>query len=550
MPELRRLLAELRANRVYPTAYRAVRRVHRRVMDGELFSAGRATPAEIEVVAGQRRDDLWARLRDRLAERAVPYTSGGSDQEWRLRLHLREQDARALFDILIELAASARPPDAEPGVSWLQYQEGQQPHQPVEGIGKDYQRRRFTKFDLWLLEQPSGAAAAKRPEGLFTVIEVDFWCSPERSFRAEPYAVAPRYNAVATSMRWRELNQLLGVDDPATRAGDLAEVDALPDLHARDFPIDLVYTWVDDQDPNWQSIKNEYLPDGSKITVGEGRADHAERFRNRDELKYSLRSIEMFAPFVRNVYLVTMDQTPAWLNTDHPQLTVVSHSDIYSDRQALPTFNSSSIETQLHHIDGLAEHFIYFNDDVFLGRPCSWRDFYWATGAAKFFPATHTVSANLIDDHAEEYLVADRNAIRLLEAEFGRTAHAGMMHTPHPARRSVLQELEKKYPDQFAGCASSRFRSRQDLRPIAFFAHHYGFATGQAMPAEIGNRYLALWKPQIAAQLASVLRTRKYKTFCINDVGVTDDREDEVNRQVGSFLDAYFPLPSRFERVG
>ncbi|WP_161606237.1 stealth family protein [Microlunatus speluncae] len=550
MPELRRLLAEVRANRIYPTAYRAVRRMHRRVMDGELFSAGSSTPAEIEVVAGERRDEFWARLRERLAERAVPYTSGGSDQEWRPRLHLREQDAGALFEILTELAGSARPADSAPGVRWLLYQQGQQPHQPIEGIGRDYHRRRFTKLDLWVLERPSVAAPARRPEGLFTVIEIDFWGSPERSFRAEPYAVAPRYNAVATSMRWRELNQLLGVDDPATRAGDLAEVDQLPDLDARDFPIDLVYTWVDDQDPNWQAIKNEHLPDGSKITVGEGRADHAERFRNRDELKYSLRSIEMFAPFVRNIYLVTMDQTPAWLNTDHPQLTVVSHSDIYADPQALPTFNSSSIETQLHHINGLAEQFIYFNDDVFLGRPCSWRDFFWANGAAKYFPATHTVSANLIDDHAEEYLVADRNAIRLLEAEFGRSAHAGMMHTPHPSRRSVLQELEKKYPDQFADCASSRFRSRQDLRPIAFFGHHYGFATGRAMPAEISNRYLALWKPQIAAQLANVLRTRKYKTFCINDVGVTDDREDEVNRQVGSFLDAYFPLPSRFERAG
>src|SRR5438445_117204 len=123
----------------------------------------------------------------------------------------------------------------------------------------------------------------------------------------------------------------------------------------------------------------------------------------------------MYAPFVRNVYLVTMDQTPAWLNVDHPKLTVVSHSDIYADRAALPTFNSSSIETQLHHIDGLAEHFLYFNDDVFLGRPCSWQDFFWAGGATKFFPATHAVSANLIHDQAEEYLIADRNAIRLLE---------------------------------------------------------------------------------------------------------------------------------------
>lgn len=538
MSQLSRLLAEVRTQRVYPTAYRAVRKLHRRVMDGELFTTPRATPAEIEVVSGPRREAFWTALLDGLTDRGIPYTSGGSDREWRHRLHLREQDAEALLALLEQVAAD-RP---------VLFQEGHQPHLPATMIAKSFRRRRFNRFDLWLLEQSTAAPGAKRPEGLFTVIEIDFWGSPERSFRAEPYAVAPRPNEVATSMRWRELDQVLGVADPATRAPDLAGVDPLPDLHARDFPIDIVYTWVDDQDPNWRMIKNEHLPDGSKITIGEGRADHAERFRNRDELRYSLRSIEMFAPFVRHIYLVTMDQTPAWLNVDHPKLTVVSHSDIYADRDALPTFNSSSIETQLHHIDGLAEHFLYFNDDVFLGRPCSWRDFFWAGGATKFFPANHAVSANLIHDHAEEYLIADRNAIRLLEAEFGKTVHQGMMHTPHPARRSVLYELEEKYGEQFAACAGSRFRSRQDLRPIAFFGHHYGFATGRAMPAGIGNRYLALWKPQIAAQLAGVLRTRRYQTFCINDVGVTDEREEEVDRLVGAFLESYFPLPSSFER--
>lgn len=547
MFQLSRLLAEVRAQRVYPTAYRAVRKLHRRVMDGELFTTPRATPAEIEVVSGPRREAFWADLLAGLVERGVPYTVGGSDRDWRHRLHLRGQDAEALFALL----EAIRP--GEPAL----FQEGHQPHLPLTMITKSHRRRRFTRFDLWLLERPTGGPEARRsiwapptqrPEGLFTVIEVDFWGSPERSFRAEPYAVAPRPNEVATSMRWRELDQVLGVTDPATRASDLADVDPLPDLHARDFPIDIVYTWVDDQDPAWRMIKNEHLPDGSKITVGEGRADHAERFRNRDELRYSLRSIEMFAPFVRNVYLVTMDQTPDWLNLDHPKLTVVSHSDIYADSDALPTFNSSSIETQLHHIDGLAEHFLYFNDDVFLGRPCSWRDFFWAGGATKFFPANHSVSANLIHDQAEEYLIADRNAIRLLETEFGKTVHQGMMHTPHAARRSVLDELEQKYGEQFAACAASRFRSRQDLRPIAFFGHHYGFATGRAMPAGIGNRYLALWKPQIAAQLAGVLRSRRYQTFCINDVGVTDEREEEVDGLVGEFLESYFPLPSSFER--
>ena len=92
------------------------------------------------------------------------------------------------------------------------------------------------------------------------------------------------------------------------------------------------------------------------------------RFISRDELRYSLRSVHLFAPWVRNIYLVTSGQVPAWLDLDHPGVRVVPHDEIMP-ADALPTFNSHAIETSLHHIPGLAEHWLYFNDDFFLGRP-------------------------------------------------------------------------------------------------------------------------------------------------------------------------------------
>ncbi|MFD0331960.1 hypothetical protein ACFQZC_36840 [Streptacidiphilus monticola] len=85
-------------------------------------------------------------------------------------------------------------------------------------------------------------------------------------------------------------------------------------------------------------------------------------------MRYSLRSIHQYAPWVRRIHLVTAGQRPVWLNTDHPDIRVVDHREIFSDPDALPTFNSHAIESQLHHIDGLAEHFLYLNDDVLFGR--------------------------------------------------------------------------------------------------------------------------------------------------------------------------------------
>ncbi|MDE3724342.1 stealth family protein, partial [Nocardiopsis sp. N85] len=129
------------------------------------------------------------------------------------------------------------------------------------------------------------------------------------------------------------------------------------------FPVDVVYTWVDGDDPAHAAKRALHRGEGhTPLAAG------ASRFTSRDELRYSLRSVEMYAPWVRHVYLVTDAQVPAWLETSAAGITVVDHRDILPET-ALPTFNSHAIGARLHHIEGLSEHYLYFNDDVFLARP-------------------------------------------------------------------------------------------------------------------------------------------------------------------------------------
>jgi len=309
------------------------------------------------------------------------------------------------------------------------------------------------------------------------------------------------------------------------------------------FPIDVVYTWVDDQDRAWAEERANY----AGISALTSRANHDERFKNRDELRYSMRSLEMFAPFVRNVFLVTNGQVPTWLNLDHPKVKVVPHCEIYRNKKDLPTFNSSSIETQLHHIEELAEHFIYFNDDVFLGNFCTPEDFFLANGLMKFFPSFQRAFEPDIDETREGYLVADGNAIRLMKESCGKQSRFIMEHTPLPALKSVLQSLEDRFPDAWAACSRNRFRGVEDLRPIAFMQYQFAFYEGRAIQSFLSNRYLALWKPTIEAQMRGVARNRNFKTFCINDVGVTPDRAKLVDDIVVDFLEKYFPFKSSFE---
>ncbi|XP_052434242.1 N-acetylglucosamine-1-phosphotransferase subunits alpha/beta-like [Carassius gibelio] len=102
----------------------------------------------------------------------------------------------------------------------------------------------------------------------------------------------------------------------------------------------------------------------------------ASRFEDNEELRYSLRSIEKHAPWVRHIFIITNSQIPSWLNLDNPRISVVTHQDIFQNHSHLPSFSSPAIETHIHRIPGLSQKFIYLNDDVMFGKDVWPDDFY------------------------------------------------------------------------------------------------------------------------------------------------------------------------------
>ncbi|XP_018353638.1 PREDICTED: N-acetylglucosamine-1-phosphotransferase subunits alpha/beta isoform X2 [Trachymyrmex septentrionalis] len=145
-------------------------------------------------------------------------------------------------------------------------------------------------------------------------------------------------------------------------------------------PIDVVYTWVNGSDPMFlESLqKHVSIVDLSAVTS---------RFSDKDELRYSLRSLEMYAPWVRHVYIVTNGQIPSWLDMDNPRITLVTHEDIFLNKSDLPTFSSPAIESHIHRIPGVSDKFLYFNDDVMLGAEIWPEDFITQAGGQKIYLA-------------------------------------------------------------------------------------------------------------------------------------------------------------------
>eukprot|EP00698_Gefionella_okellyi_P022212 TRINITY_DN7324_c0_g1_i1.p1 TRINITY_DN7324_c0_g1~~TRINITY_DN7324_c0_g1_i1.p1 ORF type:complete len:1088 (+),score=214.86 TRINITY_DN7324_c0_g1_i1:124-3387(+) len=158
--------------------------------------------------------------------------------------------------------------------------------------------------------------------------------------------------------------------------------------------IDLVYTWVNGSDPRQQKALVDFYaattPNVSTIVVVgndtvAAEQEGANRFRDNQELLFSLRSIEKFAPWIRHVYIVTSGQIPNWLNLDNPRVSVVPHDAIFANQSHLPTFSSPAIETNLDRIPGLSQRFVYCNDDTFFGNELWPDDFYTKSGGQKVF---------------------------------------------------------------------------------------------------------------------------------------------------------------------
>ncbi|MEU5090276.1 stealth family protein [Streptomyces sp. NPDC021356] len=312
----------------------------------------------------------------------------------------------------------------------------------------------------------------------------------------------------------------------------------------RTFPVDVVYTWVDGADPDWVRQRAAF----SDRPYHE-EAANAARYLSRDELRYSLRSLHLYAPWVRNIYLVTADQTPEWLDTDHPRIKVVSHKQIFKDPDALPTFNSHAIESQLHHIEGLSEHFLYFNDDVMLGQEVLPQHFFLPNGLGKFYLSPALVPFGEPSPEDPPVAAAGKNNRRLIAERFGDNIFRKMKHVPHALHRSVLDEIEREFPEEHRRTAASRFRSAEDISVASSLHHYYAFHTQRSFSGEgLVYRYCDVGKPGVERLLGRLLAQRDAHVFCLND---TTSTEAELGRQqalMTRFLDEYFPYPSPYER--
>lgn len=316
---------------------------------------------------------------------------------------------------------------------------------------------------------------------------------------------------------------------------------------------DFVVLWVDDSDEQWKKEFTAYKHDA---TMTDNDSIGAIRYAEHGMLPYWFRGVEKFAPWVRRIHFVTNGQYPEWLNLDHPKLNFVKHSD-FIDPAFLPLFNANPIENNIYKIEGLAEQFVYFNDDMYLIAPTD-ESFFFKDG----LPCDAAILTKARRDENSSYLSCIANDVDLinkrfnknvtilkapgkwfsLKYEFRQFIHPWWLfpsskfpgfknhHSAQPFLKSTFREVWRVYGQELTRANTYRFRSTQDLDQCLF--KYWQLATNKFSPAPL-RRDRAYYDIRIETEaILKCVRERESKLICINDA---DGAQDDYRRVKGAF---------------
>ncbi|MBQ1372349.1 MAG: Stealth CR1 domain-containing protein [Oscillospiraceae bacterium] len=331
--------------------------------------------------------------------------------------------------------------------------------------------------------------------------------------------------------------------------------------------IDFVVLWVDGNDPAWRQEKAKY----QGKTLDDSNSNN--RFRDWGLMPYWFRAVEKFTPWVRKVHFVTCGHVPPFLNLQAPKLHHVSHSD-YIPAEYLPTFSANTIEMNIHRIQGLSNHFVFFNDDTFILRPMPETSFFrdgLPCTVGSEVPATflgqpgiwqHLIVNDLrtINNHfkkteqvrqyrkkfrSRNYRWKDNIRTCILEKLYPE-AFVGFqnLHAPAPFLKSTFETIWEKEPALLEETSSHRFRNNDDLNQ--WVALWWQVAAGTFSPFQTDN-IVAGCTEQNVDWFCNLIRGQGHDMLCVNDPGGEISFE-LVCSKIRDAFDSILPQKSSFEK--
>lgn len=328
--------------------------------------------------------------------------------------------------------------------------------------------------------------------------------------------------------------------------------------------IDFVVTWVDMADPHWREQFDRFSTKKREERNGVSEA----RFRDQGLLRYWFRGVEKFAPWVRKIHFVTCGQAPSWLDTTNPKLHLVNHSD-FIPSEFLPTFNSVVIERYMHQIPGLADHFVYFNDDFFIirpisperffqnGLPCDFACFQYNPSWSQWYKTLKN-NIRIINRHFDKKTVLRRDHDKWFNPIYGSKArwnrllrHYGKFitlrthHNAQPYLKETFGKVWNAAGGELRQTSANRFRASSDLTPELF--RTWQICEGNFTPYNTyrdTKMFPLMVRPR---QAVRAIRSQKYALICLND-NIHIRHYDRLMERIRAAFENILPEKSSFEK--
>ena len=275
--------------------------------------------------------------------------------------------------------------------------------------------------------------------------------------------------------------------------------------------------------------------------------------------------------------MITNGKFPDWINEDCEKLVLVKHTD-YIPAKYLPTFNSITIEMNLGRLEGLSEHFVYFNDDTFINQPVCPEDYFRGglpcdMNFETLYRNPHYNNANrfgvdidifcdvaLLNNHFNrwntvrqawkkwfgQHLWGKPLLASLLMLGRSKFENFVLFHYEQPMLKSIFQEVWEKEP-YFLNESCSKFRNPTTINQ--YLIRYWQLASNRFYPIKKHGVMYYHFTNEILEDLSKVILEERVRSICINDTPNCSEEEYVLaSTVIKKIFEKKFPNLSIFEK--
>lgn len=293
--------------------------------------------------------------------------------------------------------------------------------------------------------------------------------------------------------------------------------------------IDLVVPMVFPEDEEWQQEYTRHKGNGSSTVK------HV-RYRSWGTEELLVRCCMRYMPWVRCIHLLlaSPSQEQEWMRqmmTGEGKLEIHYHRD-FMPEEYLPCFSSPCIEMFLHRIPGLAEQFVYANDDMFPLSPLDPEDFFRdGRPCQRFVEKPFPAKPNIFQRKCMYQL-------NMIAKPFGKHYRGTWMKNGHsmaPILKSSCEKVWERHGKEIISNLSPLKRTDRSYNHYIYSLYQY-FA-GIDVTHAPRQQYAGKGTP--TSRIAKIIRDPQAGIVCLNDNEGLDDwkkRAAVVRKEIAAKL--------------